>query len=65
QYAMSLMRTLYQKHAQEGDNITEHLNKLKEIWERLNILNNESFSVTDTQFKTIVATSLPESWDPF
>jgi len=31
----------------------------------LNVLDNEDFRITDIQFKTIIASSLPPSWDAF
>ncbi|KAF8807143.1 hypothetical protein BYT27DRAFT_7255788 [Phlegmacium glaucopus] len=65
QYTIALMHALFGTCAEEGDNIIEHLNKLQEMWEKLNILNNENFHVLDAQFKTIIASSLPELWDTF
>ena len=65
QYAMAISRTLYHTGAEEGDDLVEHLNKLKESWEKLNILNNRNFRITDTQFKSLIASSLPQSWDFF
>ena len=38
---------------------------MKETQEKLNILHNPSFCISDTQFKAIVSSSLPESWDTF
>ena len=64
-YAIALKQSLFRACAEEGDNIIEHLNKLKEIWEKLNMLNNKNFNVPDMQFKTIIASSLPASWDIF
>jgi len=43
----------------------DHLIQLKKHWEHLNVLNNEDFHITDIQFKTIIALSLPPSWDAF
>ena len=65
QYAIALMRALFRTCAEEGDDLIEHLNKLKEMWEKLNILNNDHFKVSDMQFKTIITSSLPQSWDIF
>ena len=48
QYAITLMRSLFRTCAEEGDDLVEHLNKLKEMWEKLNILNNKNFNVSDT-----------------
>ena len=65
QYAMAISRSLYRTGAEEGDDLIEHLNKLKEAWEKLSILNNRNFIITDTQFKSIIASLLPLSWDIF
>lgn len=65
QYAIALQRRLFHTCAQDDDDINEHLTKLKQCWEQLNMLNDEDFRVTDTQFKTIIASSLPQSWDTF
>src|ERR1700735_707137 len=65
QYAIAIERSLFSTRAEEGQDINEHLNKLKETWEKLNILNNPNFAISDIQFKTIIASSLPESWDVF
>ena len=65
QVAISIQRTLFRMCAQDDDNIVEHLTKLKKQWERLNMLDDEDFRITDTQFKTIIASSLPKSWDTF
>ena len=32
---------------------------------QVNVLDNEDFRITDIQFKTIIASSLPASWDAF
>ena len=32
QYAITLMRSLFRTCAEEGDDLVEHLNKLKEMW---------------------------------
>ena len=65
QVAISIQRSLFRMSAQEDDDIVERLTKLKKQWERLNVLDDEDFRITDTQFKTIIASSLPKSWDIF
>ena len=64
-YAITIMCALFRTCAEEGDDLIEHLNKLKEMWEKLNILNNDHFKVLDMQFKTIITSFLPQSWDIF
>ena len=59
------MCSLFHTITDEGDDIVEHLNKLKEAWEKLNMLDNENFFIPDTQFKALLASSLPPSWDIF
>ena len=63
QYAITLMCSLFHTTADEGDDIIEHLNKLKEAWEKLNMLDNKNFFIPDTQFKALLVFSLPPSWD--
>jgi len=65
QIAISIQRTLFRKCASDGDDIVEHLTQLKRDWERLNVLDDADFRITDIQFKTIIASSLPPSWDVF
>jgi hypothetical protein len=62
--AIGAQRILFKTRAEEGDNIEEHLTKLKGAWEYLGSLDAEDFTVTDVQFKAIVSSSLPSSWDP-
>ena len=61
--AISIQQNLLQTCANEGDDIMEHLNKLKKLWERLNTMDDDDFWISDNQFKTILASSLPPSWD--
>ena len=65
QVAIAIQRTLFRECASDGDDITTHLGQLKKHWERLNVLDDADFRITDTQFKTIIASSLPQSWDAF
>ena len=65
QVAIAIQRALFGQRAAEDDNIVEHLINLKKQWERLNVLDDEDFRITDIQFKTIIASSLPQSWDAF
>jgi hypothetical protein len=53
------------QRATKDDDIVEHLTRLKKQWERLNVLDDDDFRITETQFKMIIASSLPKSWDTF
>jgi hypothetical protein len=65
QVSITIQHALFKKCAADGDNIVEHLTQLKKQWEQLNILDDTDFCITDTQFKTIITSSLPASWDTF
>jgi len=56
---------VFRQCASDGDDITEHLTQLKRKWKQLNVLDNTDFRISDIQFKTIIASSLPPSWDTF
>ena len=58
QTTISYMRNLFHTTAKEGDNITEHLNKLKQYWEKLNLLGNNDFKISDLLFKIIISSLL-------
>ncbi|KAG6838900.1 hypothetical protein C0991_007454, partial [Blastosporella zonata] len=63
QSAIQIQRRLFSLRAQEGEDIANHLVTLKKTWEQLNRVGDEDFHLTDRQFKTIIALSLPPSWD--
>jgi hypothetical protein len=63
--AITIQRGLFALYAKEGADVIQHLSKLKQQWERLNVLDNTSFHIPDRQFKTIIASSLSPSWDVF
>jgi len=65
QIAIAIQRTLFRQCASDGDDITEHLTQLKRKWERLNVLDDTDFCISNIQFKMIIASSLPPSWDTF
>ena len=60
-------RKIYRTTAKEGDNIARHLDKLKQNRDLFNFaaIGGETFEISDYSFITIVAASLPESWDSF
>ena len=65
QIAITIQCTLFRQSTSDGDNIAEHLTQLKKKWEWLNVLDDTDFCIIDIQFKTIIASSLPSSWDTF
>ena len=65
QTTIACTQNLYHTVAREGDNIPEHLTKLKQYWERINLMGDNDFKISDIQFKVIISASLPPSWDTF
>ena len=51
----------------EGDNIQEHLMKVKKQWETIKLFNKEQYHkvFNNTLFKKAIIISLPYSWDTF
>ena len=65
QTAIAITRNLFRQVAEENTNIIEHLSTLKTYWERLNMVGDDDFKLTDLQFKVIISSSLPREWDQF
>ena len=65
QTTIGIIQNLYRTSAKEGDNISEHLNKLRRYWERINLMADNDFKISDNQFKVLISSSLPTSWDIF
>jgi hypothetical protein len=65
QTIIAIIRNLFHTLANEETNITEHLNRLKTYWERINAIDDEDFKISDALFKVLISTSLPLSWDVF
>ena len=59
------IRMLFRCIAEEGDDIKEHLNNLKDIWERINLMSADDFMISDLLFKIVISSSLPPSWDSY
>jgi len=57
--------TLMNTTAAEGDNIMEHISKLKQCWDQLSLFGDKNYRVSKFLFKCIIASSLPESWDQY
>ena len=60
-------RVLELMKAKEGDNIPEHLMKVKKQWETIKLFGKERYHkmFNDTLFKKAIVTSLLRSWDSF
>jgi hypothetical protein len=60
-------RKLFRITVKEGENIVEHLDKLKQCRDRINFeaIGGKRFEISDSFFNTIIAASLPRSWDRF
>ena len=65
QTTIGIIQNLYHTSAEEGDNISDHLNKLKRYWEQINLMADDDFRVSDNQFKVLISSSLPPTWDTF
>src|SRR6266850_4800172 len=65
QTLIAFMRNLYRCNAEDGDNIVEHIAKLKGWCGRINLMGDWRFQILDFSFKLILSHSLPQSWDPF
>lgn len=65
QTIIGIIRNLFRTVAEEGTNIGEHLNALKSYWERLNMIDEDDFKISDKFFKVVISSSLPPSWDMF
>ena len=57
--------TLMNTTAAEGNNIIEHISKLKQCWDQLSLFGDTNYHVSKFLFKQIIASSLPESWDQY
>jgi len=56
---------LHQLRAVDGDNIPKHLVQLRQYFLRINLTADPDFRISDAQFKVIISSSLPQSWDTF
>ena len=65
QTLVAFMCNLYRCNAEDGDNIVEHIAKLKGWCEWINLMGDRRFQILDFLFKLILSHSLPQSWDPF
>ena len=59
------MRNFYRCTAEEGNDIIEHLTKMKEGHEHINIIGDPWFYIPDITFKLLICQSLPSTWDNF
>ena len=65
QTTIGIIQNLYRASAEDGNNIADHLNKLKRYWEWINLIADDDFKVSDNQFKVLISSSLPAEWDMF
>jgi len=65
QTMIAVIQNLLHTIAEENSDINIHLNKLLGYWERIALIDDEDFRISDPMFKVIVSSSLPESWDHF
>jgi gag-polypeptide of LTR copia-type len=65
QTAMAHMRNIWAHSADDTTDIPEHITTMKQHWDRLNLCDDDDFVIPERQFKVIIATSLPPSWDAF
>ena len=56
---------LHQLRAVDGDNILKHLVQLRQYYLRINLTADPNFHISNAQFKVIMSSSLPQSWDTF
>ena len=63
--AVAIIRNLWHTTAEEDEDVSEHLTTLKKYWERLNLVDDDSFKIPEVQFKIAIMSSLPPSWDNF
>ncbi|GBE87024.1 hypothetical protein SCP_1002700 [Sparassis crispa] len=59
---MAYRRKFYRTVATEGSDIAAHITELRRTQEQLHMMGSK---VSDDEFRTILITSLPESWDQF
>ena len=62
QSIISTKHALYDTVASDGMDVVAHLNELCLIWERLTLAGE---LISENEFKVLVASSLPKSWDFF
>jgi hypothetical protein len=65
QTTVSIIRNLFHTKAEEDSNIIEHLNQLKQYWDRIIQMDDGDFRISNTLFKIIISSSLQLSWDMF
>jgi len=65
QTTIGIIQNLYRTTAAKENNILDHLNQLKLYWECINLMADDDFKVSDNQFKVLISSSLPSSWDTF
>jgi hypothetical protein len=65
QTVIAIIRNLFHTIANDDSNIADHLNTLRTYWERINMLGDNDFKISELFFKIIISSSLPLAWDTF
>jgi len=65
QTTTAYIHNLWHTIAAEGDDILEHLGKLRKYYQNINHIADEDFKLSDKLFKVAIFSSLPASWDTF
>jgi hypothetical protein len=65
QTVIAIIRNLFHTIANDDSNITDHLNMLCTYWERINMLGDNNFKISELFFKIIISSLLPLAWDTF
>jgi hypothetical protein len=65
QTAMGVLRNIFQSIAKDNTDIDQHLTKLKVNWDQLNTIDNNEYKILSGQFKVLITSSLPRTWDTF
>jgi gag-polypeptide of LTR copia-type len=65
QTIVAVIQNLFYSTATDQNNILDHVITLKKCWERINLMDDDNFKISDIFFKVILSSALPESWDTF
>jgi hypothetical protein len=65
QTVIAIICNLFHTIANDDSNIADHLNTLRTYWERINMLGDNDFKISELFFKIIISSSLLLAWDTF
>ena len=63
--SITINRNLFHTITKEGSNILEHLTKMKEYFECINMFGDKDFLITNHFLKVVLISLLLPSWDTF